>query len=72
MKVASTVVLVLSVVLLLVGAYFDLFTQVLRSKNLAYGFGTLLFFFVWMPLFLFSRKGKSKFYQQINPSEKED
>ncbi|SZD72234.1 Uncharacterised protein [Candidatus Ornithobacterium hominis] len=70
MKILSHILLIFSMLLILIGVYFDLIAQNQSLQDKFYGAGSLLFFFVTIPIFLISRRN-SKSWEKYrwNPEE---
>lgn len=54
---------------LTIGIYLDFFAETNIWKDRAYGISAITLFFVWMPLFLFSRKDKTNFLRPKSENE---
>lgn len=60
-------ILVLALLLLFGGIFSNAITgEEHRITKILYGSGTLILFFVWIPVFLSWRSNKSKFFDRIN------
>ena len=72
MKIAVIIVTLVVFSLLIAGIIGDITDQKEALVSKLYGIATLILFFVWMPLFLFSRSKKTQFKKYIISSETEE
>lgn len=69
-KNISYILLTFSVILILIGSYFDLIAENQGLQDKFYGSGSILLFFVAIPVFLFSRRN-SKSWEKYRWNQEE-
>jgi hypothetical protein len=69
MKIVIISLILLISLIIFGGIIADIRDQEESMVSKLYGIGTLLLFFVWIPLFLIWRSGKTKFKAGLTPSK---